>query len=192
MTTIRGAVFSLLFCIAYIMAETPDAVYAGESQDLFFLSPAADWYFPSDGKTKNAFGNSWGGFGVTLNLEALNEDGGWGWDNSRLYPYIGFFHADEGGSDAYLVPVGIEFRWHFGDSFFRPYIGLAGSVYGVKFEHRGGGIDTGWKGAWGGRLSVGMDITRWFSVQGAYNFVSDVKGYDMSGFSVQGKFKIYF
>jgi hypothetical protein len=177
------------FCLAAVFAQ---AAFAEDK--LFFLSPTAGWYFPTAGKTKDAFGDSWGGLGVTVNLEAF----GWGasdWEETgfKLQPYFGYFHADKGNNDAHIIPLGLEARWNLGQwSVFSPYVGLGVAGYGVKFEDRAAGVDTGWRSAFGGRLMLGADVTRWFNIQAAYNLISDVEGYDFSGFSLRGKLKIYF
>lgn len=170
----------------------PSPARAAEDRP-FILSPTVGWYFPTSSKTRDAFGDSWGGLGITLNTEALGWDGRIGIGNLRLYPYFGLYYADHNDNDAYVIPVGLEAHWSLTESgIFKPYVGLGAAVYGVRFEDREAGVDTGWRGAFGGRVMVGADITKWFNVQASYNMVSDVKDYDLSGFSIQGKFKIYF
>jgi hypothetical protein len=44
----------------------------------FFLSPEVNWYLPTNGRVKNAFGSSWGGFGIGINPEAF------GWKDPDL------------------------------------------------------------------------------------------------------------
>jgi hypothetical protein len=143
---------------------------------------------------KNAFGSSWNGFGIALNLESLGSGlSEWEAAGLKLYPYFGYFHTDNGGSDAHIIPLGLEARWYMGEwSVFSTYVGLGVGGYGVNFEDREAGIDTGWRGAFGGRLLLGANITRWFDIYAAYDLISDVKGYNLSGFSIQGKLKIYF
>jgi hypothetical protein len=180
-------------CLTFVFAETASAEESSEGK-LFFLSPTYERYFPTDGKTKNAFGDSWGGWGVSVNLEAL----GWGlpgWEVAglKLRPYLSYFRADKGGNDAHVIPLGVDLRWNLARlGVFSPYVGLGVAGYGVRFEDRDAGVDTGWRGAFGGRLMFGADITRWFNIQAAYNLMSDVEGYNLSGFSLQGKLKIYF
>ena len=170
-----------------------DAVYADDGSSLFFLSPTYDWYFPADGQARDAFGSTWAGWGFALNN---TEAFGWskfGLGDIALRPYVGYLHADEGNNDAEMVPIGIEARWGMpGNDFFKPYVGLGLSGYGIKFEDLDAGINTGWRGAYGGRFLLGVDISKWFNFQAAYSVVSDVEGYDLSGFSLQGKLKIYF
>jgi hypothetical protein len=181
---------------AAVFAERAFAAEKGteKGERLFLLSPTYSWYFPTAGKTKNAFGSSWSGLGVAVNLEAL----GWGvfdWEIAglTLHPYFGYIHGDKGDNDVHIIPIGLEARWNLGQwSMVAPYVGMGVSVYGVRLEDRDAGVDTGWRGAFGGRLTFGADITRWFNVQAAYNLMSDVEGYDLSGFSLQGKLKIYF
>jgi hypothetical protein len=184
------AAFFCLLCLSAVFAKE---AFAAEGR-LFFLSPTVSWYFPTDGKTKDAFGDSWSGWGVAVNLEAL----GWGLSGLEaagleFHPYLNYFHADKGGNDAHIIPLGLDARWNFGRwGVVSPYVGLGIAGYGIRFEDRDAGVDTGWRSAFGGRLMFGADITRWFNIQAAYNVISDVKGYDLSGFSLQGKFKIYF
>lgn len=155
------------------------------AEKLFILSPTYSGYFPSSGKTKDAFGSSWTGFGVALNLESLGINTSvWG-----FHPYSGYFHADEGDNDAHIIPLGLEYRRGLSENI---YFGIGASVNAVKFEVRDKGIDTGWRGAVGARLGLGMNVTKWFNIHAAYNFMSEVKDYDFSGFSIQGKVNFYF
>lgn len=171
----------LLLTVGFVVVETRP----GYAEKLFLLSPTVSGYFPTSGKTKDAFGSSWTGFGVALNLESL----GWNTSGWNLHPYTGYFHADEGNNDAHIIPLGLEFRKGLSENV---YLGFGASVNAVKFEVRNRGIDTGWRGAVGARLGIGMNITRWLNVNAAYNFMSEVKDYDFSGFSVQGKINLYF
>jgi hypothetical protein len=66
------------------------------------------------------------------------------------------------------------------------------AVYGVKFEDRAAGIDTGWKAAGGGRVMFRADMSRWLILEASYNAISEVRGYNFSGFAVGAKIKIYF
>jgi hypothetical protein len=183
------AALSCLLCLT----ASAKASFA-EAGKLFFLSPTAGWYFPTDGKTKKAFGDSWSGLGISINLEALGWDvSGWEAAGLKLRPYFNYFHTKKGDNDAHIIPIGLDARWDLGEwGIFNPYVGLGIAGYGVRFEDRRAGVDTGWRGAFGGRLMFGADITRWFNIQAAYNLISDVEGYDLSGFSLQGKLKIYF
>jgi outer membrane protein W len=108
-------------------------------------------------------------------------------------PYFGLYHGEKRDNDAWIIPIGIQARWSLSEhGSLRPYVGIGIAGYGIKFEDRSAGVDTGWRSAFGGRFTLGMDITRWFNVEAAYNIVSEVKDYDLSGFSLQGKFRIYF
>ncbi|MDR1742171.1 MAG: hypothetical protein LBR38_10085 [Synergistaceae bacterium] len=168
------------------------AAPAFASEKLFIISPTAGWYMPTDSKTQNAFGRSWFQLGVSVNLSALGLSSGRG--EFKLSPYFGYYHANENGNDADIIPLGLEMRWRLphADRDFSPYLGVGAALYGVRFEDRGAGVDTGWRSAVGGRIAIGADVTKWFTLQAAYNYVSDVQGYDLSGFSVTGKLNIYF
>lgn len=171
--------------------DSPRAAHANDGSP-FFLSPSYSWYFPTSGKVKNAFGNSWDGFGVVLNMESF------GWsaklsETLRLHPYFGFYHSDKGRNDAYLIPIGLEARWQREEiGVMRPYLGLGLAGYAVNLEDKGANVDTGWRGAFGGRIMVGADVTKWLNIQASYNVVSDVKDYDLSGFGIQAKINFYF
>jgi hypothetical protein len=161
---------------------------------LFLLSPTVKWYFPTEQKTRDAFGSVWFGVGVSLNTEALGWGSlGFGTGGVRFYPYFGYFSSSHGDNDAHLIPLGLEARWNLAErGVLRPYLSVGLAGYGVKFEDREVGIDTGWKAAFGGRLMFGTDITKWFNLQVAYNILSDVQDYNFNGFSIQGKLRIYF
>jgi hypothetical protein len=164
---------------------------AEDGKKLFFLSPTAGGYFPTDSKTREAFGSAWWGVGVTLNAETLF--GGFDAAGISFGPYFGLYHGENQDNDAWIIPLGLQARWNLSEQGgIRPYASVGVAGYGIKIEDRPAGVDTGWKGAFGGRFMLGMDITRWFNVEAAYNIVSEVKDYDLSGFSIQGKFRIYF
>lgn len=189
--------FSLsIFVLCAVCWFSGTAWADGEEKEkkLFFLSPTAGWYFPSSGKVKDAFGSSWGGFGVSINPEAFGwkkpdvETGG-----VRLSPYIGYFHAEEGSNEAHIIPLGIEARWTLKEwDGARTYMGVGLSGYGVKFEDRAAGIDTSWRMAGGGRIMLGADIAKWLNLNASYNAISDVEGYNFGGFSVGAKINFYF
>ena len=186
--------FLFLWCYISCTFWSFDRAAWADDKKLFFLSPTIDWYFPTSGKVRDAFGSAWMGFGVSLNMEAF------GWQESSLkiggvkfFPYMGYFHADEGDNDAYIIPLGLETRWTLREQDdMRFYLGLGLSGYGVKFDDRSAGVDSGWKAAFGGRVLLGMDVTRWLNIHAAYNAITDVSGYDFGGFSAGAKIKIYF
>ncbi|MDR3231933.1 MAG: hypothetical protein LBT65_10880 [Synergistaceae bacterium] len=179
-----------LLCAIFATAPVGAANAAEDGGKLFFLSPAVSGYFPTSSKTRDAFGSSWWSIGVTLNMETLVD--GFAAGGFSFSPWFGLYHADKNDNDAWVVPVGLQVRWGLsGSGSVRPYAGVGVAGYGIRFEDRDAGVDTGWRGAWGGRFLLGMDVTRWFNVEAAYNFISEVKDYDLSGFSLQGKFKMY-
>lgn len=185
-----------IFCISMALLCCAACAFPGTARAddarLFFLSPTYSWYFPSSGKAKSAFGSTWEGFGVALNMETF------GWSNKlssgfRLHPYFGFYHSSERGNEAYVVPIGLEARWQLEEAgAMRPYFGIGLAGYGVSLEDKAADVDTGWRAAFGGRVMVGADITKWLNLQASYNVVSDVKGYDLSGFGIQAKINLYF
>jgi hypothetical protein len=185
---IRAGALSFL-CALFFMAACSEA--AEDNKRLFFLSPTISGYIPVGSRARDAFGSSWWGLGVSLNMEALLGEADAA--NFSVSPYFGLYHGGKSGSDAWIIPVGVQVSWRlYAQGSLRPYAGIGVAGYGIKLEEPAAGADTGWKGAFGGRLVLGTDITRWFNVEAAYNVVSDVEGYDFSGFSLQGKLKIYF
>jgi hypothetical protein len=171
------------------MATSTEA--AEGDKKLFFLSPTLTGYFPTNSRAQNAFGSFWWGIGVALNMETLV--GGFEVGDLSFSPYFGFYHGAKHDNDAWIIPIGIQARWSLSkQGSLKPYAGIGIAGYGINFEDRSAGVDTGWKAAFGGLVLLGVDITRWFNVEAAYNIVSDVKDYDLSGFSLRGKFKIYF
>lgn len=191
----HGSIYLLLAIVlaaAGIAASFPATASADDAK-LFFLSPTYSWYFPTSSKVKNAFGSTWDGFGVALNMETF------GWSNKlrlgdlQLHPFFGYYHASEGPNDAYIIPLGLEARWKLEESGpMAPYFGIGIAGYGVSLEDKGADVDTGWRGAFGGRVMIGTDITKWLNVQASYNLISEVKGYDLSGFGIQAKVNLYF
>ena len=189
---------TLLFFVVSAVSFFPVTASANEEKrekKLFFLSPSAEWYFPSSQKVQDAFGNSWGGLGVDINPEAF----GWGRKRPdqkvgemRFSPYFGYFNADNGDNEAHIVPVGIDARWmlkEWGSTKVYAGVGLAG--YGVKFKDWEANIDTGWKAAGGGRILFEID-GKWLTFHTSYNAVSDVEGYNFGGFTIGAKIKFYF
>ena len=186
-------IFVFLFCLVYVIAGFTGVARAEDEKKLFFLSPTISWYLPTDSKTKDAFGNTWSGFGVTVNLDALGLTPNLSMGDLKLYPYFGYFHGDKGNNDAYIIPVGIDARWGLmNEGVVKVYTGVGVAGYGVKFEDKDAGVDSGWRGAFGGRVMLGMDITKWFNIQAAYNVMTEVKGYDFNGVSIQGTIRLYF
>jgi hypothetical protein len=189
-----GVFFVVLLYFAIACAGTARADEEENGKSLFFLSPTVNWYFPTEQRARDAFGHRWFGVGVSVNLESLGFGmSGFNAGDVRLYPYFGYFGVSHGDNDAHLIPIGIEARWNLAQTgILSPYFGVGVAGYGVKFEDREAGVDTGWRGALGGRLMFGTDITKWFNLQVAYNIITDVEDYNLSGFSIQGKLRIYF
>ena len=163
---------------------------------LFFLSPSFGWYFPTSGKTKDAFGDSWSAFGVSLNLGALTgkslvvRTG-----NVELRPFFGYIRGEEGNNDVKIIPLGLESRWGlYTNDTVRFYTGVGVSMNLMKFEIPDSNIDTSWRGAIGGRVMIGADVTKWLNLQAAYNLinVSRVEGYNFNGFSLRARINLYF
>lgn len=193
------------FSFVLLLASLCLALYGGtafaqdsgeeeKEQRPFFLSPTASLYMPTDGKTKDAFGKTWSGFGVAINTAAFGwEKPGFEVAGVVLTPFIGYYHADRRDNDAHIIPVGLETRWTLADNgSFQPYAGLGLSVSAVKFDDHDAGVKTGWKAAAGGRFVLGADIGRWLNIQAAYNLMDDVENYDFSGFSIGAKISFYF
>jgi hypothetical protein len=93
-------------CVALLIISPAES--AEDDKKLFFLSPALTGYFPTNSSAKNAFGSSWWGVGVSLNMETLT--GGVDAVGLRLSPYFGLYHGEKHGNDAWIIPVGIQAR----------------------------------------------------------------------------------
>lgn len=163
---------------------------------LFFLSPSFGWYFPTSGKTKDAFGDSWSTVGVSFNLGALTgkslvvRTG-----NVELRPFFGYIRGEQDDNDIKIIPIGLESRWQlYSNDTVRIYTGMGVSFSLMKFDIPKSNIDTSWRGAMGGRIMIGADITKWLNLQAAYNLinVSSVEGYDFNGFSLRARINLYF
>lgn len=199
----KNKLFSiLLFFAVFAVCCLSGAALANEEKEkkerekkIFFLSPSVEWYFPSAKKAQDAFGRSWGGLGVDINMEAF----GWGdkrppakLGEARFSPYFGYFHAEKGNNEAHLIPIGVDVRWMLKEwGNIRAYFGVGLAGYGVKFEDRDAGLDTGWKAAGGGQVLFELDA-KWLTLNAAYNAVTDVKEHNLSGFSVGAKINFYF
>lgn len=161
---------------------------------LFLLSPSAGWYFPTDSKTKDTFGNTWTAFGVSLNLGALKgtemivRTGGF-----ELRPFFGYISQEHNNNDIKIIPIGLESRWQlYKNDNFRFYSGLGLSVNFVKFDIPSENIDISWRGALGGRVLLGADVTKWLNIQATYNIVDTVECYDFDGFHLRARINLYF
>lgn len=183
-----------IFCLSPVISGRVCATETEGGKSPFLLSPTVSWYLPTDGKTKDTFGSTWSGFGASLNMEALGwKKPGWEVGSLTLRPFVGYYRADHRDNDAHIVPLGIETLWTRPESGkFQPYAGLGLFVSPIKFEDRDAGVKTGWKAAAGGRVVLGADINKWLNVQAAYHLMSEVEGYDFSGFSIAAKITFYF
>jgi hypothetical protein len=84
----------------------------------------------------------------------------------------------------------LETRWLLSDNEkFQPYAGLGLSISITKFEDRDAGVETGWKVAPGGCVIQGADINKWPNLYASYNLMSDVEGYNFSGFLSGRKYR---
>ncbi|MDR1885004.1 MAG: hypothetical protein LBQ56_01925 [Synergistaceae bacterium] len=201
----RKIFFLLLLCAICTVCLSPQTGRANDEESKsedkgeieekpFFLSPNLGWFFPSSGKVKDAFGDSWGGLGVGINPDAFRskkrapETKG-----ARISPYFGYFNTEHGDNEAHIIPIGIEVRWTLKEwDNVKTYLGLGLAGYAVKFEDLANGIDTGWEAAGGGRIMLQADISRWLTLEASYNAINSVEGYNFGGFSIGAEFKIYF
>jgi outer membrane protein W len=129
-----------------------------------------------------------------------HQPGGVGWENPdfklggiALSPFFGYYNSEKRGNNAHIIPIGMEALWELGDDKnFRPYAGLGLSLSAVKFEDRDAGVKTGWKAVLGGRIVLGADINKWLNIQASYSLMSDIAGYNFSGFSIGAGITFYF
>lgn len=198
--TLLFLLFTLIFCLAAAPLTAADLETAANADNgkaekkLFFLSPSASYFFPSSGKTRDTFGSSWGGVGVALNPEAL------GWETPRLKtagitltPFIGYSYAKEGDNKAYIIPVGVATGWTLKEGkHYRTSIGLGLSANGVRVKVPDEGINSDWKVALGGRVTLAYSLAKWLDLTAGYSLMTDVEGYSFNGFTIGAKVNFYF
>lgn len=195
------SVFVFVLAAGTVLAEEQTPEKQREEQEeqkkekkIFFLSPTLGYFLPSSGKTRDAFGSSWGGFSVSVNPEAF------GWKSPQvkaggmeLTPYIGFTRAKRGDNKAYIIPVGVATSWKLKEGKnYATSLSLALSANGVRVKVPDEGINSDWKVAAGARLTLGYSLAKWLELTAGYSFMTKVEGYDFNGFSVGAKINFYF
>lgn len=195
------SVFVIILTAATVPAEEQLPEKQGEEQEeqqkekkIFFLSPAVGYFIPSSGKTRDAFGSSWGGFYVSVNPESF------GWKSPHvkagdmeLTPYIGFTYAKRGDNKAYIIPVGVATSWKLKEGKnYATSLSIALAANGVRVKVPDEDINSDWKVAAGARVTLGYSLAKWLELSAGYSFMTKVEGYDFNGLSIGAKVNFYF
>lgn len=155
-----------------------------------FLGINAGGYFPAGARARQAFGNTWLGFGPTFGSVT-------GWKGFSIRPDLQSLYevgsSPDGDNKAFVVLGGLSFRYTFESSFyyeddkwkihtFAPYLGftadiqysdIVAHIYGVSVKTLSPA----------GTVYVGTTIGKNFYIEGRYTLLSSVEGFDLSGAS---------
>jgi hypothetical protein len=155
-----------------------------------FLGLNVGGYFPSGGRARQAFGNTWLGFGPTFGSVT-------GWKGFSIHPDLQSLYevgsSPDDNNKAFVVLGGVSFRYTFESSFyyeddkwkihtFAPYVGFTTDLQysDIVAHYYGVSVKTLTPA---GTVYVGTTIGKNFYIEGRYTLLSSVEGFDLSGAS---------
>lgn len=153
------------------------------------VGPDVQVFFPTAGKTRDRYGDSW--FGVGFGFGSVRPEGllgRWSGEISLLHnkrttraPERTIRH------EAYVIPVGIAYRRGLAkDIRSRPYVGASADLVLADFNSPTDGIGWGLRAGAGASLLGGVTFGTNGYIEARYLAASRVKGLDFSGLALNG------
>lgn len=144
------------------------------------LKPTAGFYYPTSGKTRSTFGNTWTMVGLTIDYRDDDRS------KSRFQFQIDGIRRKSGIDQAAIFPIGFKYTERLNASrTFSPYLGgtLGWCIADVRSV--ADGIDTGLRSVGvGGSGFVGANVGMNVKLEAAYHVFPNIKGFNLSGFSI--------
>ncbi|MBC8143028.1 MAG: hypothetical protein H7Y38_16510, partial [Armatimonadetes bacterium] len=152
------------------------------------LGPEVGFYFPTDQRTRDAFGSTWVNYGVGFRPIALaSRKGVLGFD-------VNIVSTSGSGRRALLIPVNVIYKRALGGSAtpgegVTPYAGVATGLLIADLRSDNFGVSSGFRGGYGGTFLLGFTVNTQFFVEARYQVYSKIKGFDVSGIGLSTGFR---
>lgn len=157
---------------------TPSAEPGTRRERKRVIGVDAGIFYPSGGKTRDRFGNSWLHVGVGLGaIRAPSVKG-------RLSVNYSLLYRSRGSNHALIVPIGVQYRRAVK---FRPVYLYAGATAGIVFTHLRSVQDNvagGLRTTPGGSVFVGTTLSNSAFLEARYLAIGQVRGFNLSGISL--------
>lgn len=151
------------------------------------FGPQIGFFFPTDARTREAFGDTWVNYGIGFQPLDLQSRRG----SATLD--IAAFSARRGDARAIIVPVSLIYKIALGggrdvegetDRGLIPYTGLSLGVYLADLRADRYNVTSGWQGGFGGSALFGVTYQRNLFVEARYHLISEMKTFQLSGLNL--------
>jgi hypothetical protein len=144
------------------------------------VRPGADFslFLPASRAMRDRFGGQWQGFGFGLGRVPVPE--------ARLVldTETGWLSASKGANRVTLIPVGLRLQTAYGASNSRPFVGVGAGVLLSETRVTSENLPSRWRGGVTGSAFAGIAFGGNGSVQLGYRWAGRIRGFDMSGSSL--------
>jgi hypothetical protein len=151
------------------------------------FGPQIGFFFPTDGRTRDAFGDNWVNYGIGFQPLDLQTRRG----SATLD--IAAFSARRSGARAFILPVSFIYKIALGggpdvvgetDRGLNPYTGFSLGLYLADLRADRYNVSSGWQGGFGGSALFGVTYQRNVFVEARYHLISKLKTFDLSGLNL--------
>jgi hypothetical protein len=163
-------------------ATPPDKGNDEPPRPRFLIGPEVGVFFPSNARTRDAFGSHFTNVGIGLGaLQQRSERGAIGFD-------LSFVTNRNKESNLFVAPVGLLYARRLGNggSSVVPYAGASVNLFLVNMKTTKGDYDVkaGFRSGFGTSVFAGTTIGRSVYLQARYLVATEVSGFDLSGLNV--------
>lgn len=151
------------------------------------FGPEVGFYFPTDARTRDAFGSTWVNYGLGFRPIGLaSRKGVLGFD-------LNIVSTAGRGRRALLIPVNLIYKRALTNNTpgegITPYAGIATGLLIADLRSDNFGVSSGFRGGYGGTFLLGFTVNTQFFVEGRYQLYSKIKGFDVSGIGLSTGFR---
>jgi hypothetical protein len=160
---------------------TPPPAPEPQRRPRFYIGPELGVYFPTDSKTKDAFGSTIFNYGIGLGAVGRASDKGAFGVDFRIITGRG------SNGRMFLAPLGIQYARALGDPTSQtniPYVGASANLFLTHLDSDKYGVNGKLRFAGGGSVFLGVTFSERGYIQARYYGVSKVAGFNLSGFGI--------
>lgn len=151
----------------------------------FRIGPELGVFLPTSSKVRDRFGDAWFTFGLGLGpVERLVKPDLFEFD-------FGLSYRRNDDNHVLLIPVGVKYihalsatNGELGQAQTTPYVGAAADLYLADVRSQPDNVKSGLTTGVGASVLAGVAFSGSAHVEARYQFVSNIRGFDFSGFSL--------
>ena len=140
-------------------------------------------YFPTSSAVRDTFGDQWSFFAPAFGRLEVPQA------HAVLMPEFDFVVSSRNGNRATLVPLGMTYTTGFGDKRTRGTIGVGTGLLLLESRVQSQNLPTRWRGGINGSVFAGVAFGGSGSLRVGYRWADKVRGFDLSGTSVEAAFR---